>query len=96
MSNVVQEFIEALGPKTQGVIQGSAKLVIKDEGSVFLDDAGARAAEDEADVTLSASEDVFREILSGDQNPMMAFMAGKLQVDGSTTRALKVSDILTS
>ena len=56
----------------------------------------ARAGDDDADVTLIASEDVFRDILSGDQNPEMAFLSGKLKADGSSTRALKVSEILTS
>ena len=62
----------------------------------MLDDAGARVGDDDADVTLIASEQVFRNILSGEQNPAMAFMTGKLKVVGSSTRALKVSDILTS
>ena len=35
-------------------------------------------------------------ILDGSQNPAMAFMTGKLKVEGSSMRALKVSDILTS
>jgi len=38
---------------------------------------------------------VFRNILSGEQNPVMAFMSGKLKVEGNTQRALKVSSILT-
>lgn len=96
MSTIVQEFIETLGPKVSGVLRGSAKLVIADEGSLMLDDTGARAGDEDADVTLIASEEVFRNILAGDQNPAMAFMTGKLKVDGSSTRALKVSEILTS
>ena len=96
MSTVVQEFIDNLSPKVSGALQGTAKLVITDEGSIMLDDTGARAGDDDADVTLIASEDVFRNILSGDQNPAMAFMTGKLKVDGSSTRALKVLEILTS
>jgi putative sterol carrier protein len=96
MNQVVIAFVEHLTPKVTGVIQGTAKLVITDEGTVFLDNTGARAEDGEADVTLSASEEVFRAILEGTQNPAMAFMTGKLKVDGSTTRALKVSEILTS
>jgi len=96
MSAVVQEFIENLSPKVAGVLQGTAKLVITDEGSLMLDDTGARAGDEDADVTLIASQEVFKDILSGDQNPAMAFMTGKLKVDGSSTRALKVSEILTA
>jgi putative sterol carrier protein len=96
MSAIVQEFIDNLSPKVTGTLQGTAKLVITDEGTLMLDDTGARAGDGDADVTLIASEEVFRNILSGDQNPAMAFMTGKLKVEGSSTRALKVSEILTS
>lgn len=98
MSAVLEEFITFLGPRVAGQLQGTAKLVVKDEGAVILDSDGARAGdagEEEADVTLAASEQVFRAILSGDQNPATAYMTGKLKVDGSLQRALKVSAILT-
>ena len=96
MSAVVDEFVAYLTPKVRGVLQGSAKLVIKDQGNVMLDETGAQASDGDADVTLFATEAVFRAILDGSQNPAMAFMTGKLKVDGSNTRALKVSEILTS
>lgn len=96
MSPIVQEFITNLSPKVTGILQGTAKLVITDEGSIILDNTGAVAGDDDADVTLIATEDVFRNILSGHQNPAMAFMTGKLKVEGSSTRALKVSEILTT
>jgi putative sterol carrier protein len=96
MNTVVGQFIEHLSPKVADTLQGTAKLVINDEGTVMLDDTGARAGDDDADVTLIASEDVFKAILDGSQNPAMAFMTGKLKVIGSSTRALKVSEILTS
>ncbi len=95
MNQVIAAFIENLSPKVTGTLQGTAKLVIKNEGSVMLDNAGAHAADHAADVTLIASEDVFRAILDGSQNPAMAFMSGKLKVNGSSMRALKVSEILT-
>ena len=96
MSAIVAEFVSFLDTMVKGVLKGTAKLVITDEGSVMLDENGATAGDAEADVTLIASETVFRNILSGDQNPMMAYMSGKLKVDGNTMRALKVSEILTS
>ena len=96
MSPVLSEFVETLGPKVRGVLVGTAKVVIKNEGAVFLSQDGASLADEAADVTLIASEQTFRNILSGEQNPAMAFMTGKLKVEGSNMRALKVSDILTS
>lgn len=95
MSNVVQAYIEELTPKVRDTIRGTAKLIISDEGALMLDETGARAGDEEADVVLIASDAVFRDILSGDQNPVMAFMSGKLKVEGNPQRALKVSSILT-
>jgi putative sterol carrier protein len=95
MNAVVAEFIENLSPKVKNTLQGTAKLVIKDQGCVMLENTGAHAGDEDADVTLIASEALFRAILDGSQNPAMAFMSGKLKVDGSSMRALKVSDILT-
>ena len=96
MNTIVSEFVENLDAKVKGALQGTAKLVIKDEGSLMLDDTGARSGDETADVVLIASEAIFRAILDGSQNPAMAFMSGKLKVEGSSMRALKVSDILTS
>lgn len=98
MSAILDEFIAFLGPRVTGQLQGRAKLAISGEGEVMLDTTGAREAgpDEDADVTLAASEQVFRAILSGDQNPATAYMTGKLKVDGSLQRALKVSEILTA
>ena len=98
MSAVLDDFISFLTPRVAGQLQGSAKLLITGEGAVMLVSDGARPATEDApaDVTLAASEQVFRNILSGDQNPATAYMTGKLKVDGSLQRALKVSAILTA
>lgn len=96
MNDIISEYVAQLTSKAAGAIRGTAKLVITGEGAVMLDETGARAGDETADVTLHASDAVFRAILSGDQNPVMAFMSGKLKVDGNTQRALKVSAILTS
>ncbi len=95
MSDLIQDYITTLTPKARGAIKGTAKLMIDGVGSVMLNAEGAYAGDDAADVTLKASDATFRAILSGDQNPVMAFMSGKLKVDGNTQRALKVSAILT-
>lgn len=95
MSRMIDLYIETLDRKAKGAIRGTAKLVIADVGNVLLDENGAREGNEAADVVLIASHDVFTNILSGDQNPITAFMSGKLKVEGNTKRALKVSSILT-
>ena len=68
--------------------------VIEGEGAVYIDASGARAADDAADVTLTASRETFEGLLSGDVNPTMAFMTGKLKVDGSMPTAMKLGALL--
>mgnify|MGYP001827720855 CR=1 FL=1 len=96
MTSVIDDYVADLTPKAKGQIRGTAKLVITDHGSVMLDESGASVGDDPADVVLSASDEVFRNILSGAQNPITAYMSGKLKVEGNVQRALKVSAILTA
>ncbi|KNX41244.1 SCP-2 sterol transfer family protein [Roseovarius tolerans] len=95
MTTIIDDYITTLTPKARGRIKGVAKLRIEGQGSVMLTEDGAAPGDEAADVVLSASDEVFRNILSGAQNPVMAYMSGKLKVEGNVQRALKVSSILT-
>ncbi|MFZ5752000.1 MAG: SCP2 sterol-binding domain-containing protein [Pseudomonadota bacterium] len=94
MSDVVQAAVAALNEKLSGGFAGVAKFVIEGEGAIMLDGTGARAADEEADVTLTADADTFRGILSGDVNPTAAFMQGKLAVDGNMGLAMQLGAAL--
>jgi putative sterol carrier protein len=96
MSDVIDKAVETLNAKIGGSYDGSAKFVIEDEGAIMLDFAGARASDDDedADVTLTASVETFQGMLEGDVNPTMAFMSGKLKVDGSMSEAMKLASVL--
>lgn len=96
MSDVLTTFQAILDPKARGEIRGTAKLEISGEGTIMLTEDGATIGDQEADVTLKASAATFEAILDGSQNPVMAYMSGKLKVDGNAQRALKVSTILTT
>lgn len=93
MSKVVEGAVAALDAKAKG-FDGTAKFVIEGEGAVYIDASGARAADDEAEVTLTASRETFEGLLSGDVNPTMAFMTGKLKVDGAMGTAIKLGALL--
>ncbi|MBQ2260093.1 MAG: SCP2 sterol-binding domain-containing protein [Loktanella sp.] len=95
MSDVVNEAVTQLNAKMGGAgFDGTAKFVIEDEGAIIIDQSGARASDDDADVTLTATADVFKAILDGEQNPTTAFMTGKLAVDGDMGLAMKLSGVL--
>ena len=60
----------------------------------MLDADGARAGDEEADVTLTADADVFQDILSGDLDPTGAFMSGRLKIDGDMGAAMRLAPAL--
>ncbi len=94
MSDVIDAAVAALNAKLSGGFDGVAKFVILGEGAIMMDGAGVRAGDEEADVTLTAEAEVFRAILEGDLNATMAFMSGKLKVDGSMGLAMKLGSVL--
>ncbi|MEW9919484.1 SCP2 sterol-binding domain-containing protein [Marimonas sp. MJW-29] len=95
MSDIVNQAVAALNEKLNGAdFDGTAKFDIEGEGSVVIDSSGARASDEETDVTLSADADTFQEIMSGETNPTSAFMTGKLKVDGDMGMAMKLASVL--
>lgn len=94
MSEVIDKAVELLSAKLRGGFGGVAKFVIEGEGAIMLDADGVRAGDAPADVTLTASPDVFRAILDGEMNPTAAFMSGKLAVDGDMGQAMQLGSVL--
>ena len=95
MSDIVNEAVVVLNEKLSGSdFDGTAKFDIEGEGTVMMDENGARAADEEADVTLRADAETFQSILEGDTNPTSAFMTGKLKIDGDMGMAMKLAAVL--
>ena len=46
------------------------------------------------DCVVSMKEDVFLRVLSRDQNPMTAFLTGKIKVDGDMSLVMRLQDLL--
>jgi putative sterol carrier protein len=66
---------------------GTWKVDVTD-GKVTVAEGGG-----DADVTIKASEETFRAIASGEQNPTTAYMTGKLKVNGDMGAALKLQKL---
>lgn len=68
-----------------------------DEGVIHLDDTVEPTAvaneEKPADCTIKISLSNFDKMLSGDINPMMAFMTGKMKIDGDKGVAMKLAGL---
>jgi putative sterol carrier protein len=95
MSQILNQARDVLTQKLDGgVFDGSAKFSIAGEGALILDLEGVRISDEPADVTLSATAEVFEDILAGTQNPTSAFMSGKLLVEGDMGLAMRLAGFL--
>jgi putative sterol carrier protein len=55
--------------------------------------ATVEEGEQDADTTISTSEDTFVKIVNGEQNATSAFMLGKLKVRGDMANAMKLQKL---
>jgi len=95
MSEKIAAAVDALNGKLDGAdFDGSAKFVIEGEGAIVVDANGARASDEETEVTLTADADTFEAMMSGDLNPTSAFMSGKLALDGDMGMAMKLGSVI--
>jgi putative sterol carrier protein len=101
MAGTVQEFFETLPSRADTSkiadmnnsygfdIEGAGQWTVKvRDGAVTVADGL-----EDTDVTISASQEVFERIISGDQNPTSAYMTGKLKLKGDMGAAMKLQKL---
>ena len=96
MSNPVFDQLQQKANEAEA-IGGTLKFVI-DDLTVYVDGTGNSnvvSQEDaEADCTIATSAAVLMELQSGDLNPMMAVMGGKVKISGDMGLAMKVQSLM--
>jgi putative sterol carrier protein len=101
MAESVREFFEGLegrvDPSKTAGMSNSYLFDIEGAGTwkVDVEDGSVRVTEGagDADVTISASEENFQRIVSGEQNPTSAYMTGKLKIKGDMGAAMKLQKL---
>src|SRR5207248_3277713 len=96
-----QEFFSSLEQRADSSriagIDHSYLFKVDGEGEWLVDvrDGGVRVSEGaaEADVTISLSGETFERLAAGKQNPVTAYMTGKLKIHGDTGAALKLQKL---
>ncbi|MAK97440.1 MAG: sterol carrier family protein [Euryarchaeota archaeon] len=94
MSKIVDDAVIALKEKMSNTsFEGSAKFEIESEGSIVISEGSVYASDDPADVTFTASVQIFEEIFNGELEPTAAFMTGKLKIDGDMGTAMRLANV---
>ncbi|WP_425392693.1 SCP2 sterol-binding domain-containing protein [Ekhidna sp.] len=90
----ISDKIKKLADKHSGQFQGKANFKFE-EGVVHLDDTVSPTVvvneERDAPFAIKMTAENFNKILTGDLNVMMAFMSGKLKIEGDKGAAMKLT-----
>jgi putative sterol carrier protein len=97
----VREFFDTLptriDPSKTAGMNNSYLFDIDGAGKwkVDVEDGNVKVMEgaEDADVTITASEETFDKIVSGEQNATSAYMTGKLKVKGDMGAAMKLQKL---
>ena len=101
MAESAREFFESLDTRIDpGKLQGqsvSYRFDIAGAGSWHVAVAAGELrvveSESDADCVFLMKEEVFLKLLRGEQNATMAFMMGRIKVEGDMSQALKLKDL---
>ena len=93
LAALTQKASEALSGGSD--FKDKVKFDFGDVGKLFIDGASGSATNDdgEADATVKVDWDDFVKLTQGDMDPTMAFMQGKLKVEGDMSVAMKLQSL---
>ncbi len=95
----LEQYTALVGEKTAeaGDLNKKVKFDLTDEGIIHVDATVSPPSvtndDMDADVTFVLSAENFEGLMDGSLNPQMAFMMGKLKIEGDMGLALKLADI---
>ena len=96
LADVTAALKDRVGDKA--AVSASIKFDFGDDGVIRIDGTATPPVVDndtaDADCTIKISLQDFQEIMDGSQNPQMAFMTGKLTVEGDMGIAMQLQSVL--
>jgi putative sterol carrier protein len=95
----LDSILEKLNQQAENISPIGATVKFElDEHSVYVDGTGDKNIvsnnDGEADCVISTSMETFNQLKSGDLNPMMAVMTGKVKIKGDMGIAMKLQSLL--
>lgn len=72
----------------------SLKLDCGEDGVIVLQDGALSRDDTDTDCTIKMSRSNLEKLMTGDLNPMTAFMMGKIKVSGDMSVAMRLGQLL--
>ena len=89
---ILDRVTEAL--EKAGGIDKSVKFDFNGDGSVWAQGTSAEVSDKDADCVINVDKADFISLAKGEMDPMMAFMSGKLKIEGDMGIAMKLQGVL--
>jgi putative sterol carrier protein len=91
----IQDIAEKLKPQVAGAgFDRSVKFDTGADGVLLIDGATVSTTDGPADCTIKLSLDDLESLIAGELNPTMAFMSGKLKIEGDMSVAMALSQLI--
>lgn len=91
----IQDVAAAMKAKVESAgFDRSVKFDTGSDGVIVIDGATISTTDAPADCTIKLSLDDLQSLIAGDLNPTMAFMTGKIKVEGDMTVAMALQKII--
>ncbi len=92
LEEITDQFKLAVGADSG--LGKSIKFDLKGDGFIYINGGEVTNDDTPADCTVIVSKDDFEKLAKGKLDPTMAFMSGKLKVNGDMSVALKLQPLL--
>lgn len=91
----VQEIADRIKSKVASSgFDRSVKFDTGGDGVIVIDGASVSTTDAPADCTIRLSLDDLDSLIAGDLNPTMAFMTGKIKIEGDMSVAMALSQLM--
>lgn len=91
----IQAIADQIQTKAAGSgFDRSVKFDTGDDGVIVVDGSSVSTTDGPADCTIKLSLENLQDLVNGDLNPTMAFMTGKLKIEGDMSVAMALSQVL--
>ena len=96
MAEMLAQALEALRDKTGGQgFDGSVRFEVEEVGALRLDEGGPRMDDGSAaDCTITGDMETFKAMFEGDLSPTVAYMSGRIRIEGDMGVAMKAAGLL--